>query len=286
MPIDSSTSQVVVYLGYHKTASKWVWNNFFKRHYPCRQVNLFERPAAELRKTIGGTGSPFILRQRIEGGLMGGELPALVETIAEAFPDARVVAGIRSQRSMLPSHYGQYVTNGGRLGFAAYLDQVVKTKWHYTPVLKAFLERFGDNMFVYLFEELREDPFALLCRLRDFVGAPEGGLDDQALRRVAAVPPMNPQRNDLVVDTMLLLNRLRMRHPKNAIFPELRRPGHDHILVEVAEVIARSYAARYGRPLRYRRFDDRGALGPAYGAENQELSALLDRPLRDYGYPS
>ncbi len=84
---------------------------------------------------------------------------------------------------------------------------------------------------------------------------------------------------------MLLLNRLRLRHAKKAFFPEIRRPGHDHILVELAEVVARSYAGCFGRPLRYRNFDDRGALGRADGAENEALSKLLGRSLRDYGYP-
>ncbi len=286
MPTEAATPRVVVYVGYHKTATKWLWKHFFTRHYPCRQVNLFDQDTLDtLRATVRANGSPFILRQRLESGLMGGALSDVVETISGAFPEARVVAAIRSQRSMPPSHYGQYVTNGGRLGFAAYLDETVKVKWHYHRVLEHFQERFPDRLFVYLFEELRDDPFALLRRLRDFVGAPDGGLAGEELRRIAALPPMNPQRNDLVIDTMLLLNRLRMRHEKNRIIPEIRRPGQDHILVEVAEVIARFYAARFGRPLRYRRFDDRGVLDRAYGAENQALSALLDRPLRDYGYP-
>lgn len=273
----------VIYLGYHKTGSKWIWKHFFTRHYPTRQVSLLQPSATEVPVT--GGGAPLVLRQRIEDGLMGGQPAALADIIHDRFPDARVVAGIRSQRSMLASHYGQYVTNGGRLDFTAYLDQVVKTKWHYYRVLKPFFDRFGDRMLVYLFEEFRDDTFAVLRRLRDFVGPPQGGLADDELHRIAALAPMNPQRSDLVVDTMLLLNRLRMRHQKNAIIPEIRRPGHDHILVEIAEVIARNYKTRIGQSLRYRRYDDHGVIDRAYAAENAALSALLQRPLREHGYP-
>jgi hypothetical protein len=282
----------VIYLGYHKTASKWVWNHFFRPHYPCHQVNLFDQPPEALRGlvTAAGDGASVILRQRIENGLMGAEFPGLAERIAEVFPEARIVTCIRSQRSLLPSHYTQYVANGGRLSFPAYLDETVRAKWHYYPVVRALHERFEGRVLVYLFEEFRHDPYAVLRDLRDFVGASvagadKAGLDDKALERLAARPPLNPQRNDLVVDAMLLMNRLRLRHHKNAIFPEIRRPGHDHIVVEAAAYAARRFAAATGRPLRYRSFDDRGVLERAYGAENEKLSRLLERPLRERGYP-
>lgn len=277
----------VIYLGYHKTASKWVWNHFFQPHYPCRQVNLFKQSPEKVRGFVAaeGGGSPVVLRQRIENGLMGAEFPGLAERIVEVFPEARVVTCIRSQRSLLPSHYTQYVANGGRLPFPAYLEEAVRAKWHYYPVLRALHERLKGRVLVYLFEEFRHDPGAVLRRLRDFVGAPAAGLDDAAIKRLAARPPMNPQRNDLVVDAMLLMNRLRLRHPKNAILPEIRRPAHDHIVVEAAAYAARRFAAAAGRPLRYRSFDDRGLLDRAYGAENEKLSILLERPLREQGYP-
>ena len=279
-------SSVVVYLGYHKTASKWIWQHLFRDHYPCRQVNLYQQSMDDIRAAVDSSTGPFMLRQRIENGSLGAQPPALAETIDRNFPGARVVLGIRSQRSMLASHYGQYVTNGGRLGFNKYLRETVKTKWHYHDVLAPLMEHFGARMLVYLFEDLREDSFALLCQLRDFIGEPAQGLSDDEVRQIAQIPPLNPQRNDLVIDTMLLLNRLRMRHEKNAIIPEIRRPGHDHILVEGADYLGRKHRERSGRPLRYRRYDDQGILDETYAEGNRALSALLGRDLSQYGYPS
>ena len=279
------SSRVIIYLGYHKTASKWIWKHFFTEHYPHRQVNLTRESASELWDEIDNSSGPFIVRQRLEDGLMGEEVPDLAATVAETFPDARVVLGIRSQRSMLASHYGQYITNGGRMGLKAYLEEAVKTKWHYQAVLEPFFERFPGRVHVYLFEDLRRDSFELLRHLRDFVGPPDSGLSDDKVRKIANQPPMNPQRHDLVIDMMRALNRLRMRHRKNAIIPEIRRPGHDHILVELAEYIARKYTNRTGRPLRYRTFDDHGLLEDVYGSENRALSDFLKRSLADDGYP-
>lgn len=276
---------VVIYLGYHKTASKWIWKHFFTEHYPHRQVNLRRQSADELKQDIATANGPFIVRQRLEDGLMGEEVPDLANIIVDAFPDARIVLGLRSQRSMLASHYGQYVTNGGRLSLGAYIDEAIKTKWHYQKVLAPFFEKFPDRVHIYLFEDLRRDSFELLCQLRDFVGPPDGGLSNEEVRTIADQPPLNPQRHDLVIDTMLALNRARMRHRKNRIIPEIRRPGHDHILVEIAEYIARIYSNRTGRALRYRKFDDHGVLERVYGDENRELSAFLNRSLADDGYP-
>ncbi|HCP00461.1 MAG: hypothetical protein CL573_01850 [Alphaproteobacteria bacterium] len=280
------SSRVVIYLGYHKTASKWIWKNVFTERYPHQQINLVRQSADSVWDAIEASQGPFIVRQRLEEGLMGEEIPELATTISHNFPNARIVLGIRSQHSMVASHYGQYVTNGGRMGLAAYLNKAVQTKWHYQRVLEPFFELFPERVHVYLFEDLRRNSFELLCHLRDFVGPPEGGLPDDEVRYIANQPPMNPQRHDLVIDTMLTLNRLRMRHRKNTIFPEIRRRGHDHIFVELAEYLARKYSNRTGRPLRYRKFDDRGILAKVYGAENRALSAFLSRSLADDGYPS
>ncbi|MBT05323.1 MAG: hypothetical protein CMM32_00175 [Rhodospirillaceae bacterium] len=284
MPV-STTHPVTVYLGYHKTASKWIWNHFLTSYYECVQTNLFNQPLSELIERIAISKGPFILRQRLEDGLMGQEIPDLASRLSTAFPQAKICVGIRSQRSLLASHYGQYVTNGGRLSFSAYLKRVTETKWHYLSVLQPFFDKFDGRVCVYLFEDLQKDPFKLLMELRNFIGLPADGLPDHVVQEVANLPPMNPQRSDLVIDSMLVLNRLLMRQRKNAIIPEIHRPGHDHIFVEMAEYISRKYSAFRGRPLRYRNFDDVGLIDKVYGAENNKLSKLIDRCLANHGYP-
>jgi len=284
----TSTGKInaTIYLGYHKTASKWIWQNLFTEYYSSRQVDLYKQSVDEIYDQLSPTSGPLVLRQRVEAGSLGAELPQLLQVIKEKFPEAKIVVGIRSQKSMLASHYGQYVANGGRLGFSNYVRQTVKTKWHYCDFLTPFWGEYGDRLLVYLFEDLRADSFRLLCRLRNFVGDPPNGLSDEKIRQISEIPPLNPQRHDLTVDTMLLLNRLRMRHQKNAIIPELRRPGHDHILVETDEYISRKYRHYRGHPLRYKRFPDHGILKKNYGLENQRLSKLLGRPLSKFGYPT
>ena len=277
---------VTIYLGYHKTASKWIWQHLFTEHYQSRQVNLYTQAADTIIEQLGVADEPIVLRQRVESGSLGAEPSDLAETIEQAFSEARIVVGTRSQRSMLASHYGQYVTNGGRLGFRDYLEETIKTKWHYHSFLAPLVERFGERMLVYLFEDLRDDSYTLLRQLRDFIGPPAKGLSDEEVRRISQIPPLNPQRNDLVIDTMLALNRLRMRHEKNAIIPEIRRPGHDHILVEFADYAGRKYRERNAKPLRYRSFDDGGLLNEIYADGNRALSELLGRSLKDHGYPA
>jgi len=142
------------------------------------------------------------------------------------------------------------------------------------------------QVFVYLFEEFRRDPLDVLRRLHQFVGSPGHPILEQQLETTARLPRMNPQRHDLVVDTMLILNRMRLRHEKNAVLPELKRAGSDHIIVEASEYISKMYSHARGKPITYRKFEAASILEEAYAEENDKLSKLLNKPLHQYGYPS
>ena len=278
--------QIVFYLGYHKTASKWIWNNFFRKYYPCHQIGRLSE--AEVRTLIQHVKkeSPIILRDRIENGLMGSDFSDLPTKLSNFAPKGKLVTCIRSQHSMLSSHYGQYVANGGRLGFKAYVQEAVETRWHYYSLLKDLMENADRQVFVYLFEEFRRDPLDVLRRLHQFVGPPGQAIPEKKLETTAQLPRMNPKRHDLVVDTMLILNRMRLRHEKNAVLPELKRAGSDHIVVEAAEYISKMYSHARGRPIAYRKFKATSILEEAYAEENDKLSKLLNKPLHQYGYPS
>ena len=73
---------------------------------------------------------------------------------------------------------------------------------------------------------------------------------------------------------------------KNAVLPELKRAGSDHIVVEAAEYISKVYSHARGKPIAYRKFEAASMLEEAYAEENDKLSELLNKPLHRYGYPS
>ena len=271
----------IIYLAYHKTASKWMWKHFFNEFYDCQQVDVFNLND----NIITNNKTQKILRTRLEEGLMGSERFGLSKKIKELFPDARIVLTLRSQRSMLPSHYTQYVENGGRLSFKKYLREVVKNKWYYSKLLEDLYQDFGQNqVFVYLFEDFQSDKFRVLNNLKNFIEF-NSNVDNKSLVPIVNLPRQNPKRNDLVVDTMMLLNRMRMRHRKNAILFDIRRSGRDHIVVEFAHYIANIYMLFLSKPLAYRKYDGGKFIDRAYHDENIKLSNMLDRDLKELNYP-
>ena len=280
---------VVIILSYGKTGTKWIWSTYFKPNYPCVRTNVVTTLRSRLHDEVGnfeGDDRTVIVRNPIEDEPMGGVFPDLVSELASAFPNARVVVSIRSQRSIYPSHYGQYIEGGGRLGFKKYLSHVFEHKWHYMPLISSLFDTFGmKNVFVYLFEDFRDDPAALLERLHAFIGDQATQFTAAELHALASVPPINPRRPDLVQDTMLWLNRLNLRYSRISWMPKMRRPGRDHIVVEIVWFLAERCRRLIGRPLAYKSFADGGLLHQLYAAENAKLADLLGRDLKSLGYP-
>jgi hypothetical protein len=283
-----SKEKVTIYLAYHKTASKWMWNNFFSTRYPCYQINIRELSKNDILREINyyNSDSPIILRTRLEDGLMGTEIYDIVGRIKEIFTDPKIIISPRSQRSLVASHYGQYVMNGGRYTYKKYLNEVVKNKWHYSEFISLLFKAFGkNNVFVYLFEEFVHDKYNLLLNLEKFIGQSKTGLTRNELEKLINKPKMNPQRNDLVIDVALVLNKLRLRHRKNAILPIIKGPSGDHLLVEFVAFIVNQLNKRFNINIKYRNYNQLELLDKAYAKENKNLSKLINRDLKQYNYP-
>ena len=284
-----SKAKIIIYLAYHKTGSKWMWNNFLCKKYPCYQINVRDSNSRDILDQIDyfNYDGPIIIRTKLEDGLMGSEITGIIERIKEIFPDPKIIISPRSQRSLVPSHYGQYVMNGGRLRYKKYLEKIVESKWYYSKFISLLYKIFGnDNVFVYLFEDFVHDKYDLLLNLEKFIsGNTESTLPKSELNALVSQPKMNPQRNDLVIDIALILNKLRLRHRKNAILPIIKGPSGDHILVEIAAFIANQLNKRFNINIRYRSFDNLELIEKAYASENKNLSKLINRDLKKYNYP-
>jgi len=285
----NNKSKIIIYLAYHKTGSKWMWNNFLCTRYPCYQINVHDSNPSDILDQIDyyNHDGPIIVRTRLEDGLMGSEISDIIERIQESFPDPKIIISPRSQRSLVPSHYGQYVMNGGRLSYKTYLEKIIETKWYYSNFISLLFQAFGnDNVFVYLFEDFVQDKYNLLLNLEKFIGINSSeSLTKNELDEFVNKPKMNPQRNDLVIDLALILNKLRLRHRKNAILPMIKGPSGDHIIVELAAYIANQLSKRFNINIRYRNFGNLELIDRAYADENRSLSKLINRDLKKYNYP-
>lgn len=276
---------VMFYLPYSKTGTKWMWDNFFKRYFSCLQINIANSPEDSVIRFIESQHHkrPIVIRHTAEYASFGGYIKDLPDLIHRLLPDAPIVISIRSQQSLLSSHYNQYVEGGGTLSFRSYVNKVTKGKWRYYDQIKVFYDCFGgDKVFVMLFEEFKKNKQVLMEQLIKHVGMEFS--DFGTLKKLLSLSPINTQRSDLVLDCMLLLNRLRMRGNR-AKMPVIGRKGHDHILVELAAYWDRLIKKITRKQPCYRKFNDRGVVSPVYTEANNALSKLIGKDLKAYGYP-
>ncbi len=127
---------------------------------------------------------PVISEERLSGlPLLGGyDANALAQRLHSAFPQARVLIGIREQRSMMVSMYKQYLRESGtqkpaRL-WAGERSRPQRRRpgprlevYEYHRLIERYQALFGaERVLVLPFEALREDPVAFVGRIAAHVG--------------------------------------------------------------------------------------------------------------------
>jgi len=137
---------VLVHIGYHKTATSWLQERLFSGEAglgwlrkgggnPTRRLidadPLTFDPAAlraeidPLLEEVRARGlQPVVSIERLSGHPFSGgyDVREIADRIAAVFPDGRVLAVVREQRSMIVSTYKQYIRAGGGGTIGEFLD--------------------------------------------------------------------------------------------------------------------------------------------------------------------
>ena len=100
------------------------------------------------------------------------------------WPDAKIILFVRNQKSWLISHYSQYIKPGGLPSLTDFIEcQLTNPNLdaHYIdfPPLVAYIQEiFRKKQFrVYLTEDLKESPQAVVEQVFSFLGAPSPQID-------------------------------------------------------------------------------------------------------------
>ncbi|WP_282092598.1 sulfotransferase family protein [Epibacterium ulvae] len=151
--------------------------------------------------------------------------PETAERIHAASPDAKVIAVLREPISRAYSHYLMGVRDGFVTeDFVGALTQEKKEMqdpdvvWseHYRFIrrslyldgLKAFHARFGDNLRVYMFDDIKANPNFIIDDLCDFLDLPSADLEARI---------EDAERNPYAVDRFPLLTRLVQRYRESPL---------------------------------------------------------------------
>ena len=136
----------------------------------------------------------------------------VAERISQAFPDAKVVIGIREQLSMIRSHYSEYILQGGIWPLSTFCEADTDRTAGFAPLFEArhleydrliawYLDRFArEDVFVMCYEDLVTDQVKFERNLHAFCGV--------------AVPDVGPKPREHVshgaatLEFQRLINRL------------------------------------------------------------------------------
>jgi hypothetical protein len=300
---------VLIHIGYHKTGTTFLQSGLFASSdagfaSPWPHVDLrneivlcsdFDWDASAVhrrfqtgRETASLAGLvPVMSDERLSGSAHAGgyDSARTAHRLAEAFPDARILIGVREQADAIYSTYQQYVRNGGGATAEKYMQprhqaempQFRFEHWEYDRLIALYQGLFSpDRVLVLPYELLRTNPQDWADRIRGLVGMPSAPLVEGDRYRSLSAMGIAAKRQ---------ANRFLFRGALNPAAPlyvknlESRFERLDHLWPErwsariqdrTRAVIEREAARRYGRSNRETATLTGLALGPlGYNLESE-----------------
>lgn len=299
---------LVFHIGYHKTATSWLQQSYFREHPEIALLSNSEQPwedrllsyliatrdtdfdpefARTLLQervraagdTIAGRKLLLISAERLSGHPFSGGYDSVrtARRIAATFDDAKVVCVVRDQRDMVWSVYKQLVFEG----YPGTLHQLMQLRswkttsfdlayFEYDRLISQYLTLFGKGRVCVLqYELMRRDIGTFLGRLCAFLG-----VDCVEPQRAAA--RVNPSLPDASIGLARRLNYFRKSelYP----FPMLDLGGRYARLRKIAVKLAQQapwLASRRDARLLHE-------LGPRFSESNARLERLLGDEFTEY----
>ncbi|GAA4826747.1 sulfotransferase [Algivirga pacifica] len=191
------------HIGYHKTATTLLQKNFFSKNDSTALLNDFKNPWSDdlvshlvkpslrsfskerfrqilMEKTKNNKAKKLVVSsERLSGQPSSGGFDNFIiaDRIKSAFPNAKVIIGIRNQKSMILSMYKQLVHEGYRGSIESMLTEnywqipsFSKEYLEYDLLLQKYFDLFGaENVLVLPYEQLRKQPEVYFSRLTNFL---------------------------------------------------------------------------------------------------------------------
>ena len=200
---------VLIHIGYHKTGTNWLQRELFSgsatgyrwlgkrpESHPIWgivNVRALEFDAADVRANL----EPQLHKAENRGAVPSSRWSAspairsraahdagqIAERLRAVFPDSRVLAVIREQRTMIVSTYKQYVKAGGACTLEQVLDPPTRQNWRvpwfdfrhfeYDHLIRRYHDLWGpENVLVLPYEQFIRDGRGFVERIAAFAGRP------------------------------------------------------------------------------------------------------------------
>ena len=296
---------MLIHVGYHKTGTTFLQTGLFGSAEagfasPWLQPDIrrdivlcsdFEWDAPDCRKrfetelrNIEQLGlTPVMSDERLSGSPHAGGFDSArtAHRLAEVFPDAKILIGIREQTDAIYSTYQQYVRNGGSAKIEKYLQprhhaeipQFRFAHWHYHHLIALYQELFThDCVLVLAYEQLRANSASWIEQIQAFVGHSRN------------VPETNGERYPALSRMGIELKR----HANRVLFRGALNPAAP---LYVRDLESRFQRADHIWPVsvshRLKNRDMRvleEAVSGKFGQSNVQTAVLTGLDLADFGY--
>lgn len=310
---------MLIHIGYHKTATTWLQKEIFshkdKGFYPLQPRDGDPRPQPKVmakpffcihdldfdaayvqnkvreRCDIEDGIIPVISNERLSGEPFfgGDDSRRIAEKLHATFPEAKILIGIREQISMIESFYHQYIVEGGTLSLKNFLNlsrprrpcQFKIENFEYDKLIHLYQSLFGiENVMVFAYEELRNDPKDILRRLSNFLGIKS--IDYEQSRRV------NVNDYKWLNYYTRFLNIFFLKTTFNG-FSALALPLHRnhsiYALTKVRQALSVLVPEKLEQSFRKKQKNQiQKFVGDFYGPSNERTQNLTGLNLRDLGY--
>jgi sulfotransferase family protein len=302
----------LVHIGYHKTGSGWLREQFFARpetgfvripkseNHPIREL-VRARPFEFDPEASRAAFEPYLLAaeerglvpvasfERLSGHPFSGGYDAkeIADRLHLALPDAIVLAVIREQRTIIASTYKQYVRHGGAVGVRDFLEPKRNPAMHvpwfhfghfeYHHLIGYYQTLFGaDRVLVLAFEQFTSDPQAFVAQISRFAGVP---LAPETMQKLKTRRNTNPAPQATGIAVARRVNHLGIRSEVNPA------PLFDIPVLE--RLKARRVRAPWGlndRPERRLKAEIEEIVGDRYRESNRITSGLTGLDLTRLGW--
>lgn len=295
---------MLIHIGYHKTGTTFLQTGLFSSAAagfvsPWLQPDIrrdivlcsdFQWNASTVRQSFsaGRTTAehsgivPVMSDERLSGSPHAGGFDSArtARRLAEVFPDAKILIGIRKQADAIYSTFQQYVRNGGSAKIEKYFEprhhaeipQFRFEHWEYHHLVALYQELFSpERVLVLAHEQLRVNPQTWTEQIQTFVGKPAVSTDSG--QRYPSLSPMG-------VEMKRHANRFLFRGALNPAAPlyvrnlESRFERLDHVWPA-------SLSARVQR--RNQSVVDQAVTG-RYAQSNLQTAAITGLDLKALGY--
>jgi hypothetical protein len=173
----------IIHLGYPKTGTTWIQEEFFKHisNYQYVKKNIcndifakpnafsFDKQIAVERIVRLGQNKEIILSSELfagtinRGWLRGFWSKEIANRLHSVFPKAEIVIFIRRQEDLIASAYIQYIKNGGNFSINRYLESSAYNLFNFEHLNFYKLIQFYETLYgrnslrIFLFEDFRND---------------------------------------------------------------------------------------------------------------------------------